>query len=423
MNHTPNSIFLETAISIGARLCRDAIWDGSRCNWLGDSMEFEGNAWTVVHRSFGPELYSGTSGIALFLARLYQMTGEKPFKTAATGAALQAQSWANQMPANSRIGFYSGQVGIAYALIELAELLENEDFLLPAFALLDSLGAAESDSKLLDVISGSAGAIPALLNIHRKHPREIILQTAIREGETLLRTANQHDNGFSWNTLGVPNQPDLLGFSHGTAGIGWALLELHRETQEDKFKQAALQAFRYERHHFSKEHQNWPDLRYLDQPQKKEPSYAVAWCHGAPGIGLSRLRAFQLTQDPTIRIEAEAALNTTMKSLDPALYGGQANYSLCHGLAGNAELLIYAGQVLRRLDCHAAAQQLGLKGIETYERHRLPWPCGVLGGGETPNLLLGLAGIGYFYLRLHDPTMVPSILITVPKAEMASHAA
>jgi lantibiotic modifying enzyme len=245
----------------------------------------------------------------------------------------------------------------------------------------------------------------------------------VREGENLLRTAKKHDTGLSWTTIEMPNQPDLLGFSHGTAGIGWALLELHRETQEEKFKQAALQAFRHERHYFSEEHQNWPDLRNLQHGQSQGPSYAVAWCHGAPGIGLSRLRAFQLTQDPALRIEAEAALNTTHKSLDPSMYGGQANYSLCHGLAGNAELLIYAGQVLRRPDCHLAAQQLGLKGIETYERNRLPWPCGVLGGGETPNLLLGLAGIGYFYLRLHDPTMVPSILIVVPRAEAASRAA
>jgi lantibiotic biosynthesis protein len=423
MNRTSNSVFLETAIAIGARLCRDAIWDGRRCNWLGDSMEFESGAWTVVHRAFGPELYNGTSGIALFLARLYSLTGEKPFKTAASGAALQADSCAAQLADAARVGFYSGQLGIAYSFLELAELLEDEKFLEPAFALLDELGKTKEDSKLLDVISGSAGAIPALLNIYRKHSRDSYLQMAVREGENLLRTATKREEGFSWNTIGMPDQPDLLGFSHGTAGIGWALLELHRETGEAKFAEAAQQAFRYERHHFSREHQNWPDLRNLQTGQTQGPSYAVAWCHGAPGIGLSRLRSFQMTQDPAYRVEAEAALGTTMKTLDPALYGGQANFSLCHGLGGNAEVLIYGAQVFRRPDYHAAAQQLGLKGIETYEKNRLPWPCGVLGGGETPNLLLGLAGIGYFYLRLHDPVMVPSILILLPKAEMASSAA
>lgn len=31
--------------------------------------------------------------------------------------------------------------------------------------------------------------------------------------------------------------------------------------------------------------------------------------------------------------------------------------------------------------------------------------------GEAPNLLLGLAGIGYFFLRLHNPVDVPSVLL------------
>jgi lantibiotic biosynthesis protein len=35
-------------------------------------------------------------------------------------------------------------------------------------------------------------------------------------------------------------------------------------------------------------------------------------------------------------------------------------------------------------------------------------------GGETPGLMLGLAGIGYSYLRLCDPA-IPSILIVQPE--------
>jgi lantibiotic modifying enzyme len=112
-----------------------------------------------------------------------------------------------------------------------------------------------------------------------------------------------------------------------------------------------------------------------------------------------------------------------MKALDPGLYGGQANFSLCHGLGGNAELLIYGAEVLKRKDWAAAAQHLGLQGVQMYEKNRMPWPCGVLGGGETPNLLLGLAGIGHFYLRLHDPTAYPSVLIVTSQTEALAAAA
>jgi lantibiotic biosynthesis protein len=37
------------------------------------------------------------------------------------------------------------------------------------------------------------------------------------------------------------------------------------------------------------------------------------------------------------------------------------------------------------------------------------WPCGVPEGHEAPGLRVGLAGIGHFYLGLHDPA-VPSAL-------------
>jgi hypothetical protein len=52
----------------------------------------------------------------------------------------------------------------------------------------------------------------------------------------------------------------------------------------------------------------------------------------------------------------------------------------------------------------------------------LPWPCGVPGGGESPSLMLGLAGIGHFYLRLYDPASVPSVLLVKPEAAPARRA-
>ena len=61
------------------------------------------------------------------------------------------------------------------------------------------------------------------------------------------------------------------------------------------------------------------------------------------------------------------------------------------------------------------AEQVGLAGVEQYRKSLSPWPCGVPQGGETPGLLLGLAGIGHFYLRLHDPAGVPPVLIILPE--------
>ena len=54
-------LFIETAASLGARVCRDALWAGDRCNWIGPLMEPLGGRWRQVHKVFGPEFSGGTS--------------------------------------------------------------------------------------------------------------------------------------------------------------------------------------------------------------------------------------------------------------------------------------------------------------------------------------------------------------------------
>ncbi len=415
--------FLETASLIGARLCRDALWAGRRCNWLGASMEFVSNTWTVAHRAFGPEIYNGTSGIAIFLTRLYGLTKERPYRTAAEGAAEQASSRLQDIGPSARIGFYSGVTGIAYVLAELGETLAKPELTNQGLHILEGLVRDDPSTQGLDVLAGSAGAIPALLILYQRYRRNFLLDLAVRHGEHLLDTAQRSDIGWSWNTLNVSMKQDLTGFSHGTAGIAWALLELHAATKEDRFRAAAEQGFRYERHWFSKEHENWPDFRNLDEPTaggNGTPSYMIAWCHGAPGIGLSRLRAYELSAEEVYRQEAEAALRTTVTMLNQFIDTGQGNYSLCHGSAGNADLMIYASRVFEDSGYASLAYRIGRKGIDQYQKTNQPWPCGVLGGGETPNLMLGLAGIGYFYLRLYDPVKIPPLVILLPQAGLAA---
>src|SRR5689334_10255016 len=107
-----DTTFLEAADSIAARPCRNALWYCARCNWLGDSMEFVGGQWAVAHRAFGPELYAGTSGVALFLDELFRLAGERLFRLTAEGGARCALSRLEDIPEGARVGFYSGHAGI-----------------------------------------------------------------------------------------------------------------------------------------------------------------------------------------------------------------------------------------------------------------------------------------------------------------------
>jgi len=371
--------FLEMAERIGARLCRDALWSGDRCNWTGEFMEGE----SAVYGSMRPGLYDGTSGIALFLWRLATATGDRIFRLTALGATRQALS---KMPVPG-CGVYSGGLGILLAACEI--LGECDEAAV--------LRQAAPDRALLDIISGSAGAIGALLELHRKQGGSRWIECAAAHGDLLVAEAVRADNGWSWKT--IAGSRNLTGLSHGTAGIGWALIELGKATGEARFREAGIEAFRYERNCFNQSARNWPDFRH------DPPTFPVLWCHGAGGIGFSRLRAWQILGDEESLAEARAALATVSDALPST--GG---FCLCHGVAGNADLLLYGAQVLGEERWRAIAETAARQGIERYERRSVPWPGGLPGQNELPGLMLGLAGIAYFYLRLADPA-VPTVLL------------
>lgn len=418
---TEHQQYLAVADALGARLCRDAVWDGCRCNWLGDSMEPVEGSWQVVHRSFGPDLYSGTSGIALFLARLYKATGEPLFRRTALGALEQTLSRLDRLAPPYRVGVYSGLTGAAYALTQCAPLLGADRFREAAVKAFRDLMTDEIRPEALDVVAGSAGAIPVFLGLSGLTGNEDLLDLARRHGENLLATARHQGDMASWCTLppdGNPT-PDLTGFSHGTAGIAWSLLELAKATGEGRFRDTAESALRYERRCFSPQHGNWPDFRSPQPGPDGMPvwGYSLAWCHGAPGIALSRAQAWRLTGSEESKREAAIAIQTTEAGIRQTLaYPAPTDFSLCHGLAGNAECAAVSAQILGNGTGTGADRDLARFGLERYHADRAPWPCGVPGGGENPSLMLGLAGIGHFYLRLALPDEVPSVLMIGPEA-------
>src|SRR5215467_4249660 len=154
--------YLETAVRIGARICRDAIWAGDRCNWLGDSMEKLDGSWKVAHRALGADLYGGTSGIALFLDRLHDFTGERLFRETAEGATLQACSRILHFSPAIKPSLYLGVTGIAYTLAGMGFEDKARDALRE---LAHNPRQTEAEENGLDVIGGIAGAIPALLGM------------------------------------------------------------------------------------------------------------------------------------------------------------------------------------------------------------------------------------------------------------------
>jgi lantibiotic modifying enzyme len=414
---------LSAAVAIGHRLVAEAIWSGDRCNWVGaEPVDLRGGGVGsgLTHRALGCGLYGGSGGVALFLAELSGATGLAEFRPTALAAMRHALSRRDDVNPAARLGFYTGWAGLAATATRTGLLLDSAEFIDAGTALFRDVSgivevagqedAAAAGQREYDLMSGCAGAVVALAVASRRTGDDAIRTAAAAAAEWLLGSARKTRTGWSWRSPGLRNQHDLTGLSHGVAGVAVALLEAFRVTGEDRFASGARNAMRYENRWLDAGEGNWPDFRE-NLVDRRARTFVALWCHGAPGIALSRLYAYERLGEARWRQDALTALGTTDRLTRRLADRGGSDFSLCHGLSGNAECFLEAGRVLGG-DAGAGIPWLVAEhGLQRYARPGLAWPCGTH-ADETPNLMLGLAGIGWFYLRLAAPD-VPSVLLPV----------
>ena len=236
-----------------------------------------------------------------------------------------------------------------------------------------------------DLISGCAGLIGPLLSIAQDVERKYSLSQkplylAIICGEHLI--SQQMEDG-GWLTL--RDKKPLTGFSHGVSGIIAALSRLYQLTEDNRFLTAIQKGLGYERSVFCLEKRNWPDFRSSSEPTK----FMNSWCHGAPGIALSRLCLKQSgIWDEQIATEIEIALETTAKQDTGVDH-------LCCGSFGRAAILnltsdfdmgdkwdLFAQQIVE-LSLKRALNQKSYRLFSTLEGEIL-----------LPGVFTGMAGIG-----------------------------
>ncbi len=397
---------LAQAMAIVDRLDMTALRDAEEVSWLGITLVHE-QYWSLT--PLGADLYDGLPGVALFLAYLGEITHVERYRLVAQTIWSTLQRSLAQDPATlTTIGGYSGWGGVIYTLTHIAVLWGQPALLVEAEQMVERIADLIDRDDLLDVIAGSAGCIGSLLNLYQWRPAERILEVAVQCGDRLLATAQTMTRGIGWKTAMLP-QP-LTGFSHGAAGMAWALLQLATVTGIARFETAAREAMAYERHLFAAAQGNWPDLREhhaaIPTATAAGQTCMTAWCHGAPGIGLGRLTSLPCLEEREMRQDIAVAIETTRA------HGFGSNHSLCHGALGNLDLLIEAQVRLGRADLQPHINDIAATIVADMRQNG--WRCGNPLGVESPGLMTGLAGMGYELLRLAEPTRVPSVLALAP---------
>ncbi len=378
---------LAAALRIARNISRRALWHEDRCNWIGPGLR--------VHHTLGPDLYAGTAGIAWFLGHLEGYVDDEIVRRTAIGAIRQSLASVPRQPLTTRLSFYSGGIGVAFAAIDLARRLEVPDLERSAAASLREIAKIGGHGTSFDLLSGTAGAVAALPILTAWLSDESLIALAMKLADQILERGDRSPEGLSWSTAKSVRR-NLTGHAHGTSGMAYALLELFAATGVDRYRQAAEDALAYERAWFDSDQQNWPDFRETRSPG----TFQTSWCHGAPGIALSRIRAWEVVGDPRYQDEARAALRTTRAALIAALDSGDDDFTLCDGLAGHAAILLEGSA----LHDESALIRKAARAAD----------ASVLSPGtESPAFFTGLAGLGDLHLRLHAPAL-PSLLMLRP---------
>ncbi|GGF44437.1 lanthionine synthetase LanC family protein [Echinicola rosea] len=369
-------------------------------------------------------LYTGNAGILLFFNALYAHSGNNDYLDISKKIGNWLIAKKKEVPGSP--SFFLGESGVAYSLLMLYRQSGEAKYLTSGLALLRQSTTVFPRAVTSELFNGLSGTIIVLLSYHSVTGEAWLLERVDIAIRTILEKAHLRKEGICWDR-NFDQIHALCGLSHGASGIAYALWTVGEYTGNHNLYWVAQEAVRYENSFYNQGELNWPDFRtpvsddrikcqyvnaFLAGNKKvfTKPTFFNAWCNGAVGIGLARLKGYRLTNDPGLLKDAHNAVVKTVKTdvLNDNPFG---SYTLCHGGCGNAELLLEYAHMTGDNTYFEQAAQVAEKAI-AQQRTLGSFRCGYGGqNGEDISLFMGSAGIGYFLLRLLGGQEVPSVLL------------
>jgi lantibiotic modifying enzyme len=355
------------------------------------------------------DLYSGTPGIILFYLELYRATNKAAFLAEArTGADYLMATADRKKIGFDQVGFYTGEAGIAYTLNQVFEVTHFRKYREGANRSVQRLAAAAkivgdvADWRYNDIVYGGAGIGLMLLELDGKQGVPLAIQT----GNGILAHSLPGTVGKKWymDTAMVRQKYYMPNFSHGTAGVGYFLARLYKETGRKEFLEGAMAAAQ---ELVSLENSDaW--VPHHDDEEGKNLFY-LSWCHGPAGTARLYYELFRITggQAWMDRIRKAAEAMMTCGIPEKRLPGYWNNVSVCCGnagiasfyldlyrLSGDKKYLDFSYTMTKDLMARATPDGEAIKWTQAEHRRRPEFLQAQTG------LMQGASGVGLWLLKL-----------------------
>lgn len=319
----------EIVTNIADYVCSSAVVFEGDISW--DNLTFyDNNTWRLTPINL--DLYDGVGGIAIFLASVNMKHPSEKYKKILKLIEKKLFTYTNQKKCcmqNLRTkdsGILKGEGSIVYTYLLLYKITGDKKFLSFAEKHYSKFEEIFFQCENPDYLSGCAGAIIVLVKLYTETNAKKYLDVAEILGEKIWKMAKKQKEGY-----GIVSEhddlPPLAGMAHGASGYIMAYAYLFEQVPKHRYYERIIALLTYENSLYDSKECNWKDVRKTGMEKN-----TIAWCHGAPGIALARLKLIRMTA-----FRKERRVGIDIDKCQDALERNwkMESLCLCHGLAGN----------------------------------------------------------------------------------------
>ena len=349
------------------RVLQYAVWNGehTEVSWAAMHTDPQGSpVWNM--KGMDMYLYNGLAGMLLLFYKMDSLeeNREKREEIHSIFLALEHQLFrytdagcgVQENLQSKNTGAYQGESSILYVYLALYTMSKDELYLEYARKHADIVNRILDEDVKYDLVYGNAGAAHVLLYLYEVTKEGAFLSMAERAIAVLTEAAQRQAVRIGWVT--DKDIPPMGGMAHGNAGILMPVMQLWRLTGKEEYERLAEEIWQYENFLYDPGIKNWMDIRGKDMVSDSGEIGAVAWCHGAAGILLSRIFCYAWldktiplagfskaggTKEDTNSLEEkwEKRLSEEIKIAYQTVnqYWARDSWSLCHGICGNLWIL------------------------------------------------------------------------------------
>ncbi|CAA3019739.1 lanC GCR2 [Olea europaea subsp. europaea] len=326
-------------------------------------------------------LYTGALGTALLLFKAYQVTKNQN-DLARCSEIIRACRSASQ--GSGRVTFICGEAGVCALGAVVAKHAGDEQ-------LCDQYLTQFKEIKLPknlpdELLYGRAGFLWACSFLNKNIGKDAISTTRMRSVvDDIIKSGRQLAKGicplmYEWHGK------KYWGAAHGLAGIMYVLMDMDLKPDELEDVKGTLSYMIKNR--FPRG--NYPSSEGSDSDR------LVHWCHGAPGVALTLVKAAEVFGSNEF---LQAAIDAGEVVWNRGLL---KRVGICHGISGNTYVFLSLYQLTGNLKFLYRAKAFA---CFLHDKAQILISEGIMHGGDRPcSLFEGIGGMAYLFLDMTEPS-------------------